>query len=195
MWSARLPWTFPAAGLAGLALASLGACGGLPAAQPYTAAAALLPLSAPSVSSAPAYVIDDGIDINVPYGSFGLAQSGSAFALTWQHDQAPVTYSGDLYGPKAGQLLVVISSMAPAAQVQLVANDHVHFSIRSEPNVRYRLQFEATKQPLGLWLQIDGQDAVNPRLAFASGRQLASVETMPIRLVGARATPAMLEAR
>lgn len=195
MWIARWPWSFPAAGLAGLALASLGACGALPAAQPYTAAAALLPLSEVNVSSAPAYIIDDGIDINVPYGSFGLAQSGSAFSLTWQHDQAPATYSGDLYGPKAGQLLVVISSMVPAAQVQLVAHDHVHFSIRSEPNVRYRLQFEATKQPLGLWLQIDGQDAVNPRIAFASGRQLASVETMPIRLVGARVTPAMLEVR
>jgi hypothetical protein len=158
-------------------LACIPGCGSLPPAQPYATPESLQALTDATVSSAPAFVIDDGVDLNIPYGSFGIGQSGGSWTL---------------YCPPGGQLLVALSSMVPAADVQLLSGSHVRFSIRSEPNVRYRLLFETTLQPLGLSLQIDGQPATNPRTAFSSGRQLASVETMPFRLVGSRATESVL---
>lgn len=192
MWCPLPARSLPYAGLLSCLLACPIGCGSLPPAQPYATPASLLALPDVAASSAPAFVIDDDIDLNIPCGSFGIGQSGGSWTLTWEHDQPEAVYSGDLYCPKAGQLLVALSSMVPAADVQLLSGNHVRFSIRSEPNVRYRLLFETTLQPLGLSLQIDGQPATSPRTAFASGRQLASVDTMPFRLVGSLATASML---
>lgn len=192
MWCQLPARSLPYAGLLSCLLACIPGCGSLPPAQPYATPESLQALTDATVSSAPAFVIDDGVDLNIPYGSFGIGQSGGSWTLTWEHDQPEAVYSGDLYCPPGGQLLVALSSMVPAADVQLLSGSHVRFSIRSEPNVRYRLLFETTLQPLGLSLQIDGQPATNPRTAFSSGRQLASVETMPFRLVGSRATASVL---
>lgn len=166
-------------------LAGLAGCGSIPTAEPYPTPGTLAPLPDALVSAAPAYLIDDGIDLNIPYGSFGIGQSHGAWSLAWQHDQPLRTYSGDLYCPTGCNFLVDVSSMVPPAKVELLAANHVRFSVPSQPETRYRLSFSLPEQMLlGLSLQIDGQPAGNPRTVFSSKRQLSSVDTMPFRLVG-----------
>lgn len=179
-------------GLAVCGLIGLSACGSLPLATPYTKQAVLLDFPDALVSAAPVYTIDDGIDINIPYGSYGIASERGTFSLSWEHDRTPQTYEGDLYCPRDCQLLVDVTSMVPAAQVEIRAANHAHFSVRSEPNKRYRLEFSTTLQPLGLALRVDGQPATTPGTVFASSGQLSSVDSMPFCVVGSTAAASML---
>ena len=168
-----------------LLLGSIAGCGSLPTAEPYPTPAGLQALPDAAVSAAPAYLIDEGIDLNIPYGSFGIGQSNGFWSLAWQHDQPLRTYSGDLYCPTGCRFLVDVSSMVPPARVELLAANHVRFSVPSQPETHYRLSFTMPEQVLlGLSLQIDGQPAGNPRTVFSSKKQLSSVDTMPFRLVG-----------
>ncbi len=159
----------------------MAACGPLPSALPYLGVITSVEAGPEVPADAPAFVINPGYGLQVPYGAIGITTSGSAWSLAWQSEVASRRYSGDVYAPPDAVLFSLGGSAESFASLG-AGSHHLHFELIDERGLPQSLSFRTTRGPLAFRLQIDGIATQREQVVFASGHQLATIDAPTFRL-------------
>ena len=171
-----------------LGAASLCACGPLPDALPYAGLVAAGEAVPEIPASAPAYLINSGYGIHIPYDALGITTQDDAWALSWISDGAPRRVSGDVFCPPSGVIYAVNQSGTVGSSAQASGN-RLSFDVRPSAGVKGTVRFQVSRGPVAFTLSIDGNPVNRGQVVFASGSQLSTVDSSPFRLLAQSVGP------
>ena len=160
----------------------LWACGPLPDAQPYTGIVNAADGVPEIPASAPAYLINGGYGIHIPYDALGITTKKNAWSLAWFSQGAPQRISGDAFCPPGCVVYAVTQNGVLGSSGQASGN-RVTFDVRPYADTKGSLTFEVSRGPVAFKLSIDGKPVERGQVVFASGGQLATAPASPFRLV------------
>lgn len=163
-------------------VASLCACGPLPDALPYAGTVAASEAVPEIPASAPAYLINNGYGIHIPYDALGITTQNGAWALAWISEEAPRRISGDVFCPPGGVIYAVTQNGGVGSSAQASGN-RLSLDVRPYAGVKGSVTFQVTRGPVAFTLSIDGNPVNRGQVVFASGSQLSTVDSSPFRLV------------
>ncbi len=160
----------------------LWACGPLPDAQPYTGIVNAADGVPEIPASAPAYLINGGYGIHIPYDALGITTQDDAWSLAWFSQGAPQRISGDAFCPP-GCVVYAVTQNGVVGSTAQASGNHLTLDVRPFAGVKGSLTFEVSRGPVAFKLSIDGKPVERGQVVFASGGQLSTVAASPFRLV------------
>ena len=177
--------------LAALALPFLVGCGLRSSrySQPRGYTGTIPPANPTFPASTPDYLIDAGVDVESPLGTYAITTNGQDWILGWQGDGLAHRFTGDVYCPAGCTFeYAVFSNLTLGDSISNLANNHLGFDAVTDHSLRQGLTFGSPLQPITFNLFIDGRPAVQQEVYFPSGGYSAYADVLPFNLVSSNAT-------